>query len=170
MVGSRILEFAGKSELKLFVLIILVTAVIGASISNAGTVALVLPTMVGMAINANISVSRLLIPLTFASNVDGMITLIGTPPNPVMQNALAGAGYERFSFLAFTPAGLVCVTIGLIVLVPLSKIFLTEETGKETREEHKNKSFQELTGGYQLSQSLYRVEVKESSGIIDKTT
>lgn len=63
-----------------------------------------------------------------------MMTLIGTPPNLVIQNALIEAGYERLSFFTFTPVGLVCVTVGLIVLIPLSKIFLTKKSDKEARE------------------------------------
>ena len=169
MISSRILKFAGTSELKLFVLIILVTAAIGAFVSNTGTVALMLPIVVSMAMSANINVSRLLMPLAFASSMGGMMTLIGTPPNLVIQNALIEAGYERLSFFTFTPVGLVCVTVGLIVLIPLSKIFLTKKTDKEVRGKHKNKSLQELAGEYQLSQNLYRVEVEESSGIVGKT-
>ena len=115
MISSRILKFAGTSELKLFVLIILVTAAIGAFVSNTGTVALMLPIVVSMAMSANINVSRLLMPLAFASSMGGMMTLIGTPPNLVIQNALIEAGYERLSFFTFTPVGLVCVTVGLIV-------------------------------------------------------
>jgi len=105
MISSRILKFAGTSELKLFILIILVTAAIGAFVSNTGTVALMLPIVVSMAMSANINVSRLLMPLAFASSMGGMMTLIGTPPNLVIQNALIEAGYERLSFFTFTPVG-----------------------------------------------------------------
>ena len=55
--------------------------------------------------SANINVSRLLMPLAFASSMGGMMTLIGTPPNLVIQNALIEAGYERLSFFTFTPVG-----------------------------------------------------------------
>lgn len=128
-----------------------------------------LPIVVSMAMSANINVSRLLMPLAFASSMGGMMTLIGTPPNLVIQNALIEAGYERLSFFTFTPVGLVCVTVGLIVLIPLSKIFLTKKSDKEARGKRKNKSLQELAGEYQLSQNLYRVEVEESSGFVGKT-
>ena len=124
MISSRILKFAGTSELKLFILIILVTAAIGAFVSNTGTVALMLPIVVSMAMSANINVSRLLMPLAFASSMGGMMTLIGTPPNLVIQNALIEAGYERLSFFTFTPVGLVCVTVGLIVLIPLASVLV----------------------------------------------
>lgn len=122
------------------------TAAIGAFVSNTGTVALMLPIVVSMAMSANINVSRLLMPLAFASSMGGMITLIGTPPNLVIQNALIEAGYERLSFFTFTPVGLVCVTVGLIVLIPLSKIFLTKKSDKEARGKRKNKSLPGVGG------------------------
>ena len=63
--------------------------------------------------SANINVSRLLMPLAFASSMGGMMTLIGTPPNLVIQNALIEAGYERLSFFTFTPVGLSLIHIFL---------------------------------------------------------
>ena len=79
MISSKILRLAGKSELKLFILIMMVTAFIGAFVSNTGTVALMLPIVVSMAASANISPGRFLMPLAFASSMGGMATLIGTP-------------------------------------------------------------------------------------------
>ncbi|KAA6329846.1 SLC13 family permease, partial [termite gut metagenome] len=67
MISSKILKLAGNSELKLFVLIMLVTAFIGAFVSNTGTVALMLPIIISMAAGTNINVRRLLIPLAYAS-------------------------------------------------------------------------------------------------------
>ena len=81
MISNKLLKLAGKSELKLFVLVILATSFIGAFVSNTGTVALMLPIVVSMAMSANINSSRLLMPLAFASSLGGMMTLIGTPPN-----------------------------------------------------------------------------------------
>lgn len=127
MISSKILQLAGKSELKLFILIMVVTAFIGAFVSNTGTVALMLPIVVSMAMNANINPSRFLMPLAFASSMGGMATLIGTPPNLVVQEALKNAGFDNLSFFSFTPVGLVCVLTGIIILIPLSKIFLAKK-------------------------------------------
>ena len=103
MISSRILKFAGKSEMRLFILVILVTSAIGAFVSNTGTVALMLPIVVSLAVSAEISPSRLLMPLAFASSMGGMMTLIGTPPNLVIQDTLVSAGYDSLSFFSFFP-------------------------------------------------------------------
>ncbi len=168
MISSRILKLAGGNELKLFVLIMLVTAFIGAFVSNTGTVALMLPIVVSMAMNSRINVGRLLMPLAFASSMGGMMTLIGTPPNLVIQESLSNAGYAPLTFFSFTPVGLVCLVVGLIVLIPLSKIFLSKQADKKITD-RKQKSLKELAGEYQLSQNLCRVQVTSGSPLNGKT-
>lgn len=168
MIGSKILQLAGTSEIKLFILIMLVTAFIGAFVSNTGTVALMLPIVVSMAVNANISPSRFLMPLAFASSMGGMATLIGTPPNLVVQEALSNAGYKDLSFFSFTPIGIVCITVGVIILIPLSKWFLSKKEDTKKNDASTGRSPQELANKYSLSDNLYRVRVHKDSRIRNK--
>ena len=165
MISSKILRLAGKSELKLFILIMMVTAFIGAFVSNTGTVALMLPIVVSMAASANISPGRFLMPLAFASSMGGMATLIGTPPNLVVDEVLSNAGFTDLSFFSFTPIGVICVLIGLVVLIPLSKFFLVKkEDGKDTKTTTGH-SPKELAQKYQLSDNLYRIQIRPGSRI-----
>ena len=124
MISGRIMKLAGDSELRLFLLVMAVTSAIGAFVSNTGTVALMLPIVVSLAAKAKVEAGRLLMPLAFASSMGGMLTLIGTPPNLVIQDALTAEGYEPLSFFSFTPVGLVCIAVGVVVLLPLSRMFL----------------------------------------------
>lgn len=165
MISCKILRLAGKSELKLFILIMMVTAFIGAFVSNTGTVALMLPIVVSMAASANISPGRFLMPLAFASSMGGMATLIGTPPNLVVDEVLSNAGFTDLSFFSFTPIGVICVLIGLVVLIPLSKFFLVKkEDGKDTKTTTGH-SPKELAKKYQLSDNLYRIQIRPGSRI-----
>ena len=165
MISSKILRLAGKSELKLFILIMMGTAFIGAVVSNTGTVALMLPIVVSMAASANISPGRFLMPLAFASSMGGMATLIGTPPNLVVDEVLSNAGFTDLSFFSFTPIGVICVLIGLVVLIPLSKFFLVKkEDGKDTKTTTGH-SPKELAKKYQLSDNLYRIQIRPGSRI-----
>lgn len=165
MISSKILRLAGKSELKLFILIMMVTAFIGAFVSNTGTVALMLPIVVSMAASANISPGRFLMPLAFASSMGGMATLIGTPPNLAVDEVLSNAGFTDLSFFSFTPIGVICVLIGLVVLIPLSKFFLVKkEDGKDTKTTTGH-SPKELAKKYQLSDNLYRIQIRPGSRI-----
>ena len=169
MISGTILQLAGKSETRLFVLVMLVTAAIGAFVSNTGTVALMLPIVVSMAANAHINASRLLIPLAFASSMGGMMTLIGTPPNLVIQSALTQAGFEPLTFFSFLPVGLVCILVGLVVLMPLSKIFLSKRGTEKKDRRNRGKSLNELAQEYQLSENLFRVQIPEKSAVAGKT-
>ena len=168
MISSKILKLAGKSELRLFLLVVLTTACIGAFVSNTGTVALMLPIVVSMAAIANANPSRLLMPLAFASSMGGMMTLIGTPPNLIISDTLADAGFDRLSFFTFLPVGLVCVAVGIIALLPLSKWFLTKKSKSDSASDS-GKSLDELVNEYGLTVNLFRVRIDGSSEVAGKT-
>lgn len=168
MISSKILKLAGTSETKLFILVMLVTAAIGAFVSNTGTVALMLPIVVSLANNAGIKSSRLLMPLAFASSMGGMMTLIGTPPNLVIQDSLTNAGYTPLSFFSFLPVGLICVTVGTLMLFPLTKWFLTGEKGEKSGTSS-GKSLNQLVKEYGLSDNLFRLKASSKSSIDGKT-
>ncbi|MDR3143000.1 MAG: SLC13 family permease, partial [Tannerellaceae bacterium] len=163
MIGSKITRSAGNNELKLFILIVLVTAFIGTFVSNTGTVALMLPIVVSMCTNAAISPIRFLMPLAFASSMGGMITLIGTPPNLVIQETLAQAGFNGISFFSFTPVGIVCLITGLLVLIPLSKKFLLKKEDRKSKNDVPVHSPKALTKKYQLADNLFRLHVDGNS-------
>lgn len=107
-------------------------------------------------------------PLAFASSMGGMATLIGTPPNLVVQEALSNAGYNALSFFSFTPIGIVCITVGLIVLIPLSKWFLSKKEDTKKNDTSTGRSPQELSKKYSLSDNLYRVRVHKDSLVKNK--
>lgn len=169
MISGRIMKLAGDSELRLFLLVMTVTSVIGAFVSNTGTVALMLPIVVSLAAKAGISAGRLLMPLAFASSLGGMLTLIGTPPNLVIQGVLSENGYAPLSFFSFTPVGLICIVIGIIVLLPLSKWLLVKKNDGDKDKEHKTKSLDELVREYRLDENLSRFVVGAGSKAKGKT-
>lgn len=169
MISSKILRLAGDSEVKLLILVMLVTAFIGAFVSNTGTVALMMPIVVSMAMSGNINSSRLLMPMAFASSMGGMMTLIGTPPNLVIEGELVKNGYEKLTFFSFTPVGIICLIVGLLVLIPASKFFLSKKGTSKSDTKKGGKSLNDLVGEYQLSKNLYRVLVLENSLFRGKT-
>lgn len=166
-IGTGILGLAGTSETRLFILLMLTTAVVGAFVSNTGTVALMLPIVVSMARGAGLSPSRFLMPLAFAGSMGGMLTLIGTPPNLIVRDALVGAGYEPLGFFSFTPIGIVCIVVGTVLLLPLSRRFLKGRIASAST--RSGKSLQQLTEEYKLAQDLHCLQISESSSMVGHT-
>lgn len=169
MISGRMLKLAGDSELRLFLLTMVVTSFIGAFVSNTGTVALMLPIVVSLAAKSGVNASRLLMPLAFASSLGGMLTLIGTPPNLVIQGVLTDAGYEPLEFFSFTPVGLICIVIGILVLLPLSRWILAKKKDSGKGNERKTKTLEELVEEYRLADNLSRFAVGKKAGIKGKT-
>lgn len=167
LISSKILRLAGESEIRLFVLVMLVTASIGAFVSNTGTVAVMMPIVVSIAVSAKVSPKRFLMPLAFASSM-GILTLIATPPNMIVSNELEKNGFESLSFFSFTPVGLVCLAVGIVVLYFLSKFFLSDEDGKENNDKKSGKSLTDLTHEYQLHK-LTHIAISDDSDMIGKT-
>lgn len=165
MMSGRIMALAGQSSGSIYLLVMLVTAVIGAFVSNTGTVALMLPIVVSIAASARTNVRTLLMPLAFASSMGGMLTLIGTPPNLVIDEALIEAGHEGLLFFSFLPVGVVCIIVGVLVLWPLSKYFLSKRDEAEETSRGR-KSLNDLVGEYGLDIELTRCQLDTTSRLV----
>jgi len=115
-VGGAIGAVAGTSRAGLTAMLMLGTGALSAFMSSTGTVAVMLPVATALAWNARISPSLLLIPVSIAAALGGLLTLISTPPNLIVANELQAAGYAPFGFFDFTPLGLAALAIGVVVL------------------------------------------------------
>ena len=160
MIGSKVMTLAGNSELRLFLLVMIVTSAIGMFVSNTGTVALMLPIVVSMAAAAGTSSRRLLMPLAFASSMGGMMTLIGTPPNLIVSDTLESAGFEPLGFFTFLPVGLVTLAVGILYLLPATRMLTAKEKVKDKKKG--GKSLKELVKEYGVTDNLFRVHIKSN--------
>ena len=97
------------------------------------------------------------------------MTLIGTPHNLVIQNALTSAGFPPLSFFSFFPVGIICVAVGTLVLLPLSKWFLSKRGKNGDDNVHSGKSLKQLVKEYGLSSNLFRLRVVGDSRLHGKT-
>ena len=167
MISTKILAFADNNQSKLFILVMLVTGGIGGIVSNTGTVALMLPIVISLAAEAKTDVRRFLMPMAFASSL-GLLTLISTPPNLIINDALISGGFEELSFFSFLPIGAITLTVGILLLWPLSKLLISGKE-RDKSENKKDKSLTQLASEYQLADNLYRVTIGESSPFINKS-
>ena len=113
-IGLAVVKKAGTNEVPLMAAIMIVTIILSSVSSNTGTVACLMPVIIGIANAANIPASKELMPLAIAANVGGTITMIGTPPNVIVTGALSAAGLPSFGFFEFALIG---VPLSIIVLI-----------------------------------------------------
>lgn len=165
-VGNRMMGLARGNETRAFLLVMLTTSFIGAFVSNTGTVALMMPIIVSMAAQAGFSSQRLLMPLAFAGSLGGMLTLIGTPPNLVINEELINGGLEGLNFFSFLPVGIIVIAIGMFFLLPVSKTLVKKQKGDKNG--IGDKTLVDLVEEYQLKDNLHRYRVTARSGIINK--
>lgn len=168
MISSKLMKLAGQSETRLFVLVMLVTSFMGAFVSNTGTVAIMIPIVVSMAMSVKMNPGRLLMPLAFASSMSGMMTLIGTPPNLVINEELVSGGYPGLGFFTFLPVGLICATVGTLLLLPLSNKFLSKPGALSGASASSGKSLKTLVKEYGISSNLHRLQVNAASLVVGK--
>ena len=168
LTGNKLMALSRGNETITFLLVMLVTSFIGAFVSNTGTVALMMPIIMSIAAGSGMQSSRFLMPLAFAGSLGGMLTLIGTPPNLVIDEVLTEAGFKPLAFFSFFPVGIIVIAIGIIVLMPLSKIFLSKkQSGKKKKQ---GKSLDDLVDEYQLLDNLHRyiVPSRRPSAALDE--
>lgn len=172
MISTKIVSLAGNSELKLFVLVMLATAGMGAFVSNTGTVALMLPIVVSLAASAGANIRRLLMPMAFASSLGAMFTLIGTPPNMIVSDTLKNSGIAGFenglSFFSFFPIGLIAVCLGIVSLWFMTKLLVKGDKQKDSDRNSNAHSIAQLMQNYQIAQNLHQVKALDNSLIINK--
>ena len=160
LTGNKLMALSRGNETITFLLVMLVTSFIGAFVSNTGTVSLMMPIIMSIAAGSGMQSSRFLMPLAFAGSLGGMLTLIGTPPNLVIDEVLTEAGYQPLAFFSFFPVGIIVIAIGIIVLMPLSKIFLSKSHGNKKKKNAK--SLDDLVDEYRLLDNLHRFIVPSS--------
>lgn len=123
-IGETVVSKAGTSENGLMFAIMAVTATMSAFLSNTGTAAALLPVVVGICAVAKIPASRQLMPLAFAAGIGGIITMVGTPPNIIVNGALNKAGITPFGFFEFAWIGIPLTIATILFMMTIGKRFL----------------------------------------------
>src|SRR5262249_51819324 len=104
--GDWLNTSAGTSETRLLVRLVLGGGGLGALMSSTAVVAIFIPVVLRICSNTGTPPARLMMPLSVAALVSGMLTLVATAPNLVVNAELARHGMEGFRFFSFTPFGL----------------------------------------------------------------
>ncbi|GMW07226.1 MAG: hypothetical protein AMXMBFR8_20220 [Nevskiales bacterium] len=164
--SRRILQVAGRSEPVVVATLMLVGGALSAFMPNVGVAALMLPVAVEIARRTEIPSSRLLMPLAFAALLGGMTTLIGTPPNLLISDALAAAGERPFAMFDFAPVGIgALLAATAFVALAGRRILPRQDPGLEAHQ----RSQRNLRAQYGLQDRTFMMRVPEGSVLVGKT-
>lgn len=166
-IGTFIIDKGGSGEKKLLTMLFFSTGLVGAFMSSTATVAIFLPIAMAMANKADLNHRRLLLPLAAASVISGMLTLVATTPNIVINNMLKKEGLEPFTFFSFTPYGVAVLLLGAGFMVHFGKNWLDKE--KRSSRRRAEPSINDLIQYYGLEERWHRLRVPARSGVVGRT-
>ncbi|HCB0331711.1 TPA: SLC13 family permease [Klebsiella pneumoniae] len=163
--GAWLVSVAGNSETKMLIYLMLTVAGLGAFMSSTGVVAIFIPVVLSVSARMNTSPSRLMMPLSFAGLISGMMTLVATPPNLVVNSELLHEGLHGFSFFSVTPIGLVVLILGIVYMLAV-RFMLKTDNGDSARDGRKRSTFRDLIREYHLTGRARRLAIRPGSPMI----
>ena len=162
--GDWLTARAGASEAKLIFLLMVIVAGVGSFMSSTGVVAIFIPIVLRIARNARIPAGRLMMPLSMAALISGMMTLVATAPNLVVHSELMRQGHDGFSFFAFTPFGVPILVLAILYML-VARRFLAPGAASALPERAA------LTGwvaDYKLAGREHRLQLRPGSKLAGK--
>ena len=162
--GDWINRTAGGSEVKLLILLMLSVAGLGAFMSSTAVVAIFIPVVLRICANTGMAASRLLMPVSFAALISGMMTLVATAPNLVVNAELMRQGEDGFHFFSITPFGLAILVLGVIYMV-LVRRWLPDHRS-ENEQTPRRPTFRDFIDRYHLADRELRVRVRPDSAFV----
>ncbi|WP_028584088.1 SLC13 family permease [Desulfogranum mediterraneum] len=165
--GEWVVARGGSSELRLMVLLMGVAGLVGAFMSSTATAAIFIPVTIAVAEKAGLNHKRLLMPLAVAALISGMMTLVATSPNLVVNSVLREYGLQPLSFFAFTPFGLLILLVGVGFMALWGRHLLARES--RLRPRRQGRFIHELTRRYGVEQQASLLQISAASPLIDRS-
>ena len=165
--GDWLIKTAGKSETRLIALLMAVVATLGAFMSSTGVVAIFIPVALRIAQSTGASPSQLMMPISMAALISGMMTLVATAPNLVVNSELVRHGSAGFSFFTFTPFGVPVLVLGIIYMLFARRWLSSKREGGG--DGVRRVSLLDWIEKYRLASREFRVRVTPESSMAGKT-
>lgn len=164
--GKWLAKVGRGSEIRLVALLMLVVSTIGAFMSSTGIVAMFIPVVLGLVTQTGFSRSRLMMPLSVAALISGLMTLIATAPNLVVSAALTDRGWEPLGFFELTPIGVVMLAVAIVYMVTVGRWLLDRP---EPQERGAGVSVEGLLQSFGLIGQFRAFQIGSRSRLVDRT-
>lgn len=125
-VGALAVRLSKGNTILLLVYTMAAVGLLSTVLSNTGTIVVAVPMILGMCIKAKLAPGKVLMPVAFASSLGGTVTLVGTPPNGIINSMLAQTGQIPFGFFEFGLIGIPLLIAGLLYYAFIGHRFLPE--------------------------------------------
>lgn len=158
IVTRAIMRQTGDDPNRLLVMIVSSAAVLSGFMSNTASTAFFLPISIGLARRARLNISKLLMPLAFATILASSLTLVSTSTNIVVSGLLDQYGMPPLSMFELTPVGIPIVVVGLAYMLTLGRRLIPERAEVE-----------ELTEEFGLRPYLTEILIQPDSPLIGKS-
>lgn len=165
-IGRHVLRLSGESETGLMVMIMMTAGLMSAFMNNVGVAALMLPVVMDISRRAGYTPSKLLMPLAFGSLLGGLTTLIGTPPNIIVSNAMQNFELEPFSLFDFTPIGLSVLIAGIAFMALIGRKILPARNMSQEFADSRNLDLAQV---YDLQERLFVMRLPSDAELDGKT-
>lgn len=166
-VGDWILKRGGGNEAQLLVLIMLGAAGLSAVMSSTAVVAIFIPIVLRIAAETRINASRMLLPMSYAALISGMLTLIATAPNIVVNEELKGAGYAGFGFFSFAPVGLLVLVVAILYVLLFARHLFGNRT-TQAAQRPRGRSITALWDDFRVDRVVDTLIVRGESVLVGK--
>ncbi len=165
-IGDWLVRRGGDSARRLLVLLMLAVGILGSVMSSTGVVAIFVPVVLRIASRSAIAPSQLMMPMAYAALISGMMTLVATSPNLVINYEVVRTGAEGFNFFSFTPFGVPILVLGIVYMMVTSR-WLGASTSDSAahRPQPKLKHWIER---YRLTDREYRLRVRPGSPLLGR--
>lgn len=162
-IGDQLSLRSGGSEAKMLVLLILFAAGLSAFMSSTGVVAIFIPIVLSAARKVHIPPNRLMMSLSIAALISGMLTLVATPPNMVLNAELIRQGYDGFGFFDFSLFGVPVLVFAILYMLFMRR-FLSPGKQASTSASLRPR-FRDLLERYGLADRIARIAIPAASNI-----
>lgn len=165
--GDWLVLKGGSGELRLLATLMLTVGTLGALMSSTGVVAIFIPVVLRIAARTGVQARMLMMPMAFAGLVSGMMTLVATSPNLVVNQELIRLGTDGFGFFAFTPFGVPVLLLG-IAYMAVARRWLREkiDPDKTVRARPRMADWIEK---YELAGREHKVRIRPNSPLVGRT-
>ena len=165
--GEAVLKAGAGNETRLIVLIMVLAAGIGAFMSSSAIVAMFIPVVLTIANRTGLNRKRMLMPLSVATLISGMMTLIASSPNMIIESALRASGIPPLGFFSWTPFGLAVLAASIAFMLWGRRLLSKQLTAKDA--EIRSPSAFDLIGSYGLTDRWHRLLVSAGSPLINRS-